>query len=429
MISRDTWIKIIRDFEERPFPNDLKDRLIDIPLDVPLNRAIALLGPRRAGKTYTMFLLIKRLIESGVEVDRIVHINFESLDLAGVSLADVKNFLNIYFEIHPKNFGKDLWFFLDEVQGLDGWEVFVRDLIDRGVRTYISGSSSKFLSREIATQLRGRCIGYEIYPLCFKEFLSFKNIVGEKFPSTRNKSTILNCLREYLKFGGYPEIVIFPEAREKILKEIIDVVIERDIIERYGVRNSRVLRLLIKALASSKRFSVHKFYNFLKSSGIRVSKNTLYTYLEALNDSFVTFPVRRFSRSYKDEETSLPKVYFVDNGLLTVQGVDDEGKLMENLVFVELLRRFGLEKIRYFLHNDKEVDFIIKDGNVVTQLVQVSYSIEDFETREREVKPLIKASELLDCNSMLILTWDTEEEIKVEGKAIKLLPLWKWLLT
>ncbi|MBC7090475.1 MAG: ATP-binding protein, partial [Nitrososphaeria archaeon] len=174
---------------------------------------------------------------------------------------------------------------------------------------------------------------------------------------------------------------------------------------------------------------VHKFYNFLKSSGIKVSKNTLYNYVQALNDSFIIFPLKKFSRSYKSEEASMPKIYFIDNGLLTIQGVNDEGKLMENLVFVELLRRFDAEKIRYFLYNDKEVDFIIKDGNSVKKFIQVCYSIEDFETREREIKPLIKASELLDCKNMTILTWDTEDEVKIEGKPIKILPLWKWLIS
>ncbi|MBC7090774.1 MAG: AAA family ATPase, partial [Nitrososphaeria archaeon] len=164
MIDRDTWIRIIRDFEERPFPRDLKDRLINIPLELPIKRAVTLLGPRRAGKTYTMFLLIKRLIRNGVNVGQIVHINFESMELAGASLSDAKNFLNIYFEIHPENVGKDLWFFLDEVQSLEGWEFFVRDLIDKGIHTFISGSSSKLLSKEVATQLRGRSLSYQIYP-------------------------------------------------------------------------------------------------------------------------------------------------------------------------------------------------------------------------------------------------------------------------
>ncbi len=160
-----------------------------------------------------------------------------------------------------------------------------------------------------------------------------------------------------------------------------------------------------------------------------MSKNTLYNYVQALNDPFIIFPLKKFSRSHKNEEVSMPKIYFVDNGLLTIQGVNDEGRLMENLVFDELLRRFGAEKIRYFLYNDKEVDFIIGDENGVKQIVQVCYIIEDFETREREIKPLIKASELLDCQNMTILTWDTEDEVDVEGKPIKFLPLWKWLLS
>lgn len=428
MINRDTWVRIIRDFEERPFPSDVVERKIEVPLQIPVKRAVSIIGPRRSGKTYSMFLLIKRLVESGVETSRIMYINFESLELVDVDLQDMKNFLNVFFSMHPEGADGGVWLFLDEVQNLKRWETLVRSLIDRGFYVYVSGSSSRLLSKEIATQLRGRSLTYYVYPLSFREFLGFKGLKVGKFLSTKEKATILNHLDEYLSFGGYPEVAIFEKEKEKILREILEVTIHRDVVERFRIKNEKVLRIMVKALASSKEFSVHRFFNFLKSLGMRVSKNTLYLYLNALNDCFLIFPIRKFSYSYKAEEQSIPKIYFIDNGLLKVQGMGDVGKLMENCVFTELMRRVGHENIYYYKLNDREVDFLVKNGKGIRQLIQVCYNIEEFGVREREVKPLLKASKELKCKDLLIITWDLDERWSLEGVEIKLTPLWKWLL-
>ncbi|MCS7385433.1 MAG: ATP-binding protein [archaeon GB-1867-005] len=428
MISRDTLIRLIKDFNENPYPSDLKERSLGIPLEIPLRRAISIIGPRRSGKTYMMFLLIRRLIEKGVKPNRILYVNFESYNLIGAKLSDAKRLVDVYFEIYPENRNRKVWFFLDEIQNLEDWETFVRSLIDKGgISIYISGSSSKLLSREIATQLRGRTISYEIYPLSFNEFLDFKEIKFDKFLSSRDRSRIINALNEYLEWGGYPETLLFD--KEKILREILEVTIQRDLIERYKIRNEKILKILIRALAYSKEFSVHKFYNFLKSSGYRISKNTLYNYMEMLSDILVIFPVRKFSSSYKKEERSIPKIYFVDNGLLRIQGVDSRSKLMENLVFMHLLRDFGRNKISYYKTiNGQEVDFVIRENSRVKQLIQVCYEIEDFNVKEREVKSLLRASRDLSCNNLLIITYDYEDVERIGNRKIIFKPLWKWLL-
>jgi len=428
MISRDTLIRLIKDFNENPYPSDLKERSLGIPLEIPLKRAISIIGPRRSGKTYMMFLLIRRLIEKGVKPNRILYVNFESYNLIGAKLSDAKRLVDVYFEIYPENRNRKVWFFLDEIQNLEGWETFVRSLIDKGgISIYISGSSSKLLSREIATQLRGRTISYEIYPLSFNEFLDFKEIRFDEFLSSRDRSRIINALNEYLEWGGYPETLLFD--KEKILREILEVTIQRDLIERYKIRNEKILKILIRALAYSKEFSVHKFYNFLKSSGYRISKNTLYNYMEMLSDILVIFPVRKFSSSYKKEERSIPKIYFVDNGLLRIQGVDSRSKLMENLVFMHLLRDFGRNKISYYKTiNGQEVDFVIRENSRVKQLIQVCYEIEDFNVKEREVKSLLRASRDLSCNNLLIITYDYEDVERIGNRKIIFKPLWKWLL-
>jgi len=318
MIAKDTWVRLIKDFEESPFPEDIVSRELDLPLRTKTRRAITLLGPRRAGKTYSLFLLIKRLIGAGIDKTSIIYVNFESLELDGARLKDLEGFLEAYFAVYPENVKRKTWFFLDEVQKIDGWESFARSLLDKGKHVYISGSSSRLLSKEVASLLRGRGIAFEVFPLSFREFLAFNGIRAKKFLSTSEKAKIINLLDEYISWGSYPEVALeeSPAIKKRILKEILDVTIQRDIVERYRVRNEKLLKLLVKALANSKEFSVHKFFNFLQSNSVKVSKNTLYSYLGALNDCFAVFSLKKFSLSYKEEEQSIPKIYFVDSGLL-----------------------------------------------------------------------------------------------------------------
>jgi len=187
------------------------------------------------------------------------------------------------------------------------------------------------------------------------------------------------------------------------------------------------MKNLIKALIISKEFSVNKFYNYLKSQGIKVGKNILYNYLTYLEDAFFVFTLKKFSLSYKKSEQSLPKIYFIDNGLLTINGIDDKGRLMENLVFVELIRR-DLDISYYQTPLKEEVDFVVKEGKKVKELLQVSYTTQDFMTFQREVNILLKASKEFKCNKLTIITKDEEKEERIKGKKIVFIPAWKWLL-
>ena len=428
MFNKILWGKIIKDFAESPLPKDIKQRDLDIPDKIPLKRSISLIGPRRCGKTYKMFLIIEKLLKKGIEVNQLLYINFESIELVGVKLEDMGDFLSVYYSIYPKNFQRELWIFLDEIQSLSGWEIFVRSLIDKGFHVYLSGSSSKLLSKEIATQMRGRNLTYEIFPLNFREYLSFHSVQLESYYSTKKEALIKNYIEKYLNWGGYPEISLYEQAKEKILNEILNVTIQKDVIERFHIRNEKILSLLVKALVNSKQFSVRKFYNFIKSSGLSVSKNTLYSYLKHLTDTMTIYLLHKYSNSYKEEERSRPKIYFIDNGILQISGIEDKGRLLENCVFVELLRRFKIEQIRYFLVGGKEVDFVILQGKKIQQLIQVSYNIDNFQTKEREFKALSQASKVLENDNLLLITWDNEGEEVFEGKKIFIVPLWKWLL-
>jgi predicted AAA+ superfamily ATPase len=429
MIARETWIRVIKDFQEFELPKLVK-RDLRIEADLPIKRAISIIGPRRAGKTFFMFQVIGELLRNGIDKSRILYVNLESDLLIGCTVEDLRNMLNIFYEIYPENRGRKIYLFLDEVQNVPYWERFVRNLVDSGgIQVYVSGSSSKLLSMEVATSLRGRTLPYYIYPFNFKEFLRAKGFEVEKYLSSSKKATLLNLLQKYME-GSYPEVVLFEKEREKVLKEIFDVTIYRDIIERFRVKNIRVLRLMVKGLVSSTYFSIHKFYNYIKSLGMKVSKNTLYNYVEYFSDSLVLYTLRKYSRSYKEVEQTIPKIYFVDNGLLIINGVENTSRLMENLFFSELLKK-GLtpnENLFYFYSNNKEVDFVITSGGKVKQLIQVCYNIDDFTTKEREISALVKASKELDCSDLTVITWDYEGVEKHGGRRIKFLPLWKWLL-
>ena len=425
MISKERIATLIKDFHEKRVPW-LVERDLQIPTEIPIKRAVSIIGPRRAGKTYSMFQLIKKLLEK-YEISQILYLNFELTALQNLCLEDLDLIKETYFEIYPKNKNRKVWFFLDEIQNIEHWETWIRTLLEEGINVFISGSSSKLLSKEIASQLRGRSLSYTIFPFSFPEFLRARKIEPRKYLSSKEKARIISELRNYMNFGGYPEVIFYPEEKEKIIAEIVDTTIYRDVVERYKVKNVKALKLLISSLINSatKNFSVHKFYNFLKSQGIKVSKTTLYEYLEALKDVFFVFPVHKFSYSLKKSEQTLPKIYLVDNGILYINGVREKGKLMENLVLVELKRR---DKNVYYWSNSYEIDFVVTNGKKIEQLIQVCYDISNYETKEREIKALLKASKELKCKNLFCITWDFEGEEKIERKKIKFVPLWKWLL-
>ena len=425
MINKEKWAEIIKDWQGQKLP-DLIERENLISPDPSIKRAISIIGPRRIGKTYEMFLLIKQIIEKNGR-DKTLYINLERADLGVLDYSDLASLLEVYYTLFPQNKKKTIWLFLDEIQNVNQWEKFVRTCLDEEIKVFISGSSAKLLSKEIATAMGGRNLSYTVFPFSFREYLSAKSFRQDKYYSSEDKSKLINHFDEYLNWGGYPEAVLFSGQREKILRDIFDTAILKDVIERHGIRNISAMKLLIKALLSSKEFSVNKFYNYLKSQNIRVGKNVLYNYLHYLEDAFFVFPLRKFDLSYKKADQSLPKIYFIDNGLLRVNQIDDKGRLLENLVFAELLRK-GLNISYYQNVIKEEVDFLIIEGKKVKKLIQVCYDLENFVTREREIKSLLKASEEFDCDNLLIITKNQEEEIVMGKKRIKVISAWKWLL-
>lgn len=431
MLEKERIAEIILDFQRTELPQ-LFERELKVSLEIPIKRAIVILGPRRGGKTYYLYLLIKKLLVQGIKKERILYINFEDPKLVDISFKDLPLFLDVFYEIYPQNKSEKIWLFLDEIQNVEGWELFVRNILDKErAQVFLSGSSSKLLSKEIATSLRGRTLNYLLLPFSFTEFLEAKGLIYKKYLSSEEKAKFQNFFLEYFSFGGYPESVIYPEERKKITQEIIEVTIYRDLIERHKIRNTKVVKLMFNYLVRAKEFSIHKFYNFLKSLNIKVSKNSLYNYLEFFNDAFIFFPLRKFSHSLKNIEQSTPKIYTVDNALVENTIGNDRSKKFENLVFLSLLRK-GFEpnkNIFYFAFNNGEVDFVVKENKKISLLLQSCFEITDYQTKERELKSMVKASEKLECNNLLVITSDYESEEKFRNKKMKFLPLWKWLLS
>jgi len=387
-------------------------------------RVITIIGPRRAGKTYYLYQLMSKNKENAL------YLNFEDTRLMEVSFKEVRDLIRMFKEISGK---EPMYLFLDEVQNLHRWEMAVRELLDtRKFRIFVTGSSSKLLSREIATSLRGRTLTYTLLPFSFSEYLKAKNIPTQVL-SKDDEALIKKELMEYLQFGGFPEVVLEKE-KEKILKEFYDLTLFKDIIERHNLRNISLAKFLLSFFAQnfSCEISVNKILNFFKSQGKKFGRNTLYDYIDKIQDTVAIFFVNRYSEKIYTRESWPKKIYLADTGISrVVRFSTDTGRLMENAVFLELLRRTNIHPLMeiYFLRvNNREIDFVVKEGMKMS-LIQVCYEIEDLKRREREIKSLLKGSEGLKCNDLQIITWDYEGEEKFNGLSIKFIPLWKWLIT
>lgn len=424
--------EIIVEFHRLGLP-EIRERELTLPTN--LNKAITVFGLRRVGKTYLLYQTIRGLIENGVRLKEIFYINFEDNRLEGITAKELSKVVELYRKHNPDT--KIMYFFFDEIQNVQGWEKFVRRLLERrDVRIFITGSSSKLLSKEIATTLRGRSLSFNLFPLSFREYLSFKDFKLEEPLIEDERGVLMRYLEEYLYFGGFPEIVNY-DAHLKIrtLQEYLDLVVYKDLVERYGIEKISVMKALIRLIIKNfaRRTSIRKLYNSLTSSGVKLSRNTIYEYFSYLEDVGFVVPIRRFSFSEVESLKSIAKLYVIDNGFPTVYGVKDIGHRMENLVAIELLRRKHyynpLLQVHYWQNGSgKEVDFVLSEGFQVKELIQVSYDVSDEETKNREMKALLEASGKLKCKKLTVITWEYEEKEKINGRQIQFVPIWRWLL-
>ena len=405
-------------------------KLVERDLEISFAGKInTIIGSRRAGKTFFIYQKINQL--KSENRDKIIYINFEDERLLPIERENLDLILESYYELYPENIGEKLYIFFDEIQTVPFWHLFLRRIYDQeNVEICVTGSSSKLLSKEIATQLRGRTLTYLIFPYSFKEFLRARGVTLERhFEYTHLRYQVRKLFQEYILFGGFPEIVEREEPlKTKILQEYFELIFYRDLVERYRIRNFGMVREMMLYLVNnfSSYFSTNKYYNLLKSQGKKVSKNTLFTYISCMADINFVFLVPKYGK-LKEQFANLKKVYLIDTGLINAIAFkfsSDIGRLYENIVFIELKRR---GKDVYYWKNKYECDFLVKKGEEVKEAIQVCYDLTE-ENRAREINGITEAMEEFRLGVGLIITGDLEGKEEISCGTVSYKPLWKWLL-
>lgn len=406
---------------------EIKKRDITVSNNTQL--IISLIGPRRSGKTYLLYDVYQQLIHKGIQREKLIFINFED-ERFSLKSDDLDLILQAYSELYPNNQLEECYFFFDEIQNIEGWEKFIRRMFDTVTKNiYITGSNAKLLSTEIATSLRGRTITYTVLPLSLKEYLEFKNVsIG--WYTTQKKAQLLFHINEFITNGGFPEVVDFDEEiRLRVLQSYFNTMLYRDIIERYKVSDTLVLKYFIKKIFAGigKPLSINKIYNDIRSQGYKISNNTLYDFEEYCKTIFISFAISKFDFSELKQAKSEKKVYAIDSGLLNALDFSfsgNYGKLFENVVAQELIKQ---GKEIYYFKDKLECDFIVRRGTDLIP-IQVAYRIDNEETKKREVKGLIAACEKLSINEGIIITLDQKEELTYEGVSVKIIPIYEYFL-
>lgn len=385
------------------------------------NANYVIVGPRRSGKTYTMYAHIKTLVKTTSEYKQILYVNFEDERLTGIQVTDLDLIIKAYKELYTSQ----PIVFLDEVQIVPGWEKFARRLADTGYKVYITGSNAVMLGHEIATTLGGRFIIKELHTLLFDEYLSFNKfkLVTNYQYSSNSIIEIKNLFNTYLNFGGFPETLLYSNKKE-YLSNLYQKVLYSDIVARYAIKNHQALKLLVKKLAEdvNHETSYNRLKNVITSTGTKVGTATVIEFFGYLQSSYLINHISNFNNKFTERE-SKHKYYFADNGLLSLFLTNQPQQLLENLVYNHLNALYKTE-IYYYLSNI-EVDFYLPSPQL---LVQVSLSLSNYDTRKRETTALYKAMKYFKINKSFIITLNEEETIENEEFKIVILPAWKWLL-
>jgi Predicted ATPase (AAA+ superfamily) len=381
-------------------------------------------GIRRAGKSFLLYQRMQQLLVQGIGWDEILYINFEDERLVDMSVED----LNLLLEIHLETYGKKPILFLDEIQNITRWEKFARRMADTKHRVYITGSNAKMLSQDIQTTLGGRYIPVDVYPYNFKEFLNANNIHIDKTSllSTETKAEVLRKFNDYFYYGGFPEGAGL-SAKRDYLTSVYQKIYLGDIAVRNSVENTFALRVMFKKLAESVKqpMSYTRIGNVVSSAGVKVGTSTIINYIDYAKDAWLIFSIQNIAGKLVDKETN-PKYYFTDNGILNLFLIDGNTSLLENLVAINLLRKYGRNDAVFFYNKEIEVDFYIPDEALA---IQVCYSLDNSDgTLDREANALLKISNVLECKKLMIITRDAEHTLEIDGKTIEVVPAWKWLL-
>ena len=382
-------------------------------------------GIRRTGKSYLMYQQIKQLESKGVPLSQIVYVNFEDERLLETKVTDLNTILEIGLEMSGST--NKPYLFLDEIQNINGWEKFVRRIADMKYRINITGSNSKMLSSEIASTLGGRFIIMNIYPYSFTEYLTANHREKNYLDviSTQDRADVLSLYNEYVTFGAFPELVDIKNKRA-FLSSIYQTIYLGDIITRNKISNDFAIKLILKKIAESvtKPLSFSRLTNILKSTGMAIGKQTVINYVGYMTDSYLLFTLQNYAAKLVDKETS-PKYYFMDTGLLGLMLLDSKSAQLENLVAIELIRRYGVENV-FFFENNVEIDFYIPSESLA---IQVSLQVlDDIDTKERETRAFAKLNNFIPGSKCILITNSEETNLEYDGIDIEVIPIWKWLL-
>lgn len=381
-------------------------------------------GLRRVGKTYMLYQRVNQLLSNGVDQKDILFLNFEDERLSEMQSDDLNSILEVHYEMSGSDTNPILFF--DEIQNVNHWDKFVRRLADSKYTIYVTGSNAKMLSSDVATTLGGRFLIYDVFPYSFEEQLKARNVdIDEDWKfSTIQQSKMNAYFSEYFKYGGLPEIINYKDKRS-MLQSLYQKIYLGDICARNNIRNSKVMGLLIKKLAESVKqpTSYNRLQNIIKSTGQSVTVNTVIDYVSFAVDSWLILPIENGYAKIGERE-SVKKYYFIDNGILNLFLVDSETSLLENFVAVTLCKKYGRENVVY-LKGDKEIDFYIEETNTA---IQVSYSIKDDSTRNREVDALYRYAQTNRDVKLMIVTWEEKEHLVVDGISIEVVPVLDWIL-
>ena len=414
------------------------DRALELPvLPKSVRKAIVLIGMRRVGKTFLMYRHMKDLISNGLEKQKILYLNFEDDRLEDFTSKDFQKILDVYFELYPEYANvDDLYFYFDEIQNVEGWEKFIRRLIDKEkIKIFITGSSSKSLSKEIATSLRGRCLPIEIFPLSFSEFLNYHKIQYGLNLTSKEESIIRHYFHNYLKYGGFPEILGISNNNlsQKIIQTYVNTAIFRDVIERYKLNKPHIIKLFLlhclQNIASS--LSVTKIYKALKSRGEILSRQSLYEYLDYFIDAYLICSIPIFDLSTRKRQVNPNKIYCIDSGIINAYSIKpnmEYSSSLENLVYIHLRKKYYENIFYYKTKSGKEVDFIVQKDNGEILIYQVCYDIMNQSTRKRELDAIKESCLEMKMNKASIITSDYDEELKLNDLTINFISYWKWSL-
>lgn len=384
-----------------------------------------LVGIRQAGKSYLLYQRAKKFLQEGRDIQDIVYINFDDERLLGMTADDFDLILQAYGTMRE---GKPILLF-DEIQNIEGWEHFARRLANQKYMVFITGSNAKMLSRDIATTLGGRYFDEKVFPYSFKEYLGAVGVeLEDGWMYGKQRNTVQQKFADYFRWGGFPELLLFKNKRHW-LNSLYEKIVLGDVIQRNNIKNEHALRLAVKRLAENVKqpTAYNRLANMVKSAGVSTNTASVIDYIRYVKEACLMFTLDNYASKFVEKETA-KKHYFTDNGILNIFLTDADTSLLENLCAITLYKKYNKDDDvpgLYYYNRNIEVDFFVPDEALA---VQAAYSIQNEETRKREVNAIIELNKLKPLKEACIITYDEEEQIECENLVIDVIPMWKWLL-